>query len=349
MHSKITHTLRAAAIAAAVASSFAAQAADESVTIYGVADVYLQVAKGDRSEVSLQSGGLSGSRLGFKGSRDVGDGLKGLFQFEAGLAVDQGVSTQGGRLFGRQALVGLSGDWGTLTAGRQYLPHFNAVDNFDPFSTGAGSGASSGIVSLLAARADNSLVYGAPRMGPVSVSVMAALAETGTSNSNGNLYSADVQFVQGGLDLGVSFAQRAKQAAGDVSSSIVLLAGSYDAGAVKVMGGVQSVKDGTGAPATEDDRTEFFVGAQVPVGAKDAFWAGAYTGKTKSVSGSTATQISLGWDHTLGKGLDAYAVASVIRNGDATAFTTDSATGAGPAVSPGTDVKGVQVGVRYRF
>lgn len=326
-----------------------ARAADETVTIYGVADVYAQAAQGDRTELSLQSGGLSGSRLGFKGSRDVGDGLSGLFRFEMGLAVDQGVSTQGGRLFGRQAFVGLSGGFGTVSAGRQYLPHFNAVDNFDPFSTGAGSGASSGIVSLLAARADNSVVYDAPKMGAFSLSAMAALAESGSSNSNGNIYSANLDFAQGPLDLGLAFVQKTHAAAGDPSSSIVLLAGSYDAGAVKVMGGVQVVKDGTGAAATDDDRTEFFVGVAVPMGAKDTLSVGGYSGKTKNVSGSQATQLSLGWTHSLGKGLDAYVVLSDIGNGTATAFTTDSATGAGPAVSAGQDVKGGQVGVRYRF
>lgn len=349
------HPLRRAAaatlaIAALSALAPAARAADDAVTIYGVADIYAQYARGDRSELALQSGGLSGSRLGFKGSRNVGDGLAGVFQLEAGFALDQGVSTQGGILFGRQAFVGLTGDFGTVTFGRQYLPHFVAVDTYDPLDTGAGSGASAGIVSLLAARANNSVVYAAPKLGALSISAMASLAESGTSNSHGNLYSAFAQYQQGGLDLGLSFATQSKQAgAGSTSPTIVLVGAAYDAKTVKVMGGVQFVKNQTGLAATDDDRTEAMVGVQLPLGQKDALWVGAFEGRTKSVSGSTATQLSVGWDHTLGKGLDTYVVASAIRNGDATAYTTDSATDTGPSVSPGHDVKGLQWGLRYRF
>ncbi|XYJ08666.1 porin [Telluria sp. B2] len=59
------------------------------------------------------------SRIGFKGSEDLGGGLQAFFVLENGLAMDTGTQQQGGRLFGRAANVGLKGDWGTLTLGRQ--------------------------------------------------------------------------------------------------------------------------------------------------------------------------------------------------------------------------------------
>ena len=48
--------------------------AQSSVTLYGVLDLYLQNAKGDARTSSLQSGGLQGSRLGFRGTEDLGGG-----------------------------------------------------------------------------------------------------------------------------------------------------------------------------------------------------------------------------------------------------------------------------------
>lgn len=61
------------------------------------------------------------SRWGLRGKEDLGGGMKTVFQLESGFAPSTGQSFQGGRLFGRQAYVGLSNDaWGTLTLGRQY-------------------------------------------------------------------------------------------------------------------------------------------------------------------------------------------------------------------------------------
>jgi predicted porin len=85
------------------------------------------------------------SRLGFRGTEDVGGDLKANFALEMGIAPDSGVSNQG-RLFGRQAWVGLSGSWGSLSLGRQYTmlywaipdsdvlgPSTQSLANFDPY------------------------------------------------------------------------------------------------------------------------------------------------------------------------------------------------------------------------
>jgi predicted porin len=87
----------------ALSAAFAGTAHAQAISLYGVADVYVEAGKGDRHEVSLNSGGVSGSRLGFDASKDLGDGLKAVAKLEAGFAIDHGTSTQGGILFGRQA------------------------------------------------------------------------------------------------------------------------------------------------------------------------------------------------------------------------------------------------------
>ena len=110
-----------------LAACFAAPAsAQTSVQIYGIIDTAVEhlsnTAPGGASLTRMPnlSGGQFPSRIGFRGSEDLGGGLKAVFTLENGLAPDSGGLNQGGRLFGRQAWVGLSGDWGLVSVGRTY-------------------------------------------------------------------------------------------------------------------------------------------------------------------------------------------------------------------------------------
>jgi predicted porin len=341
--------VRMLSIVAALAAGVAGSAHAGAITMYGVADAYAEIGKGDRHTASLNSGGISGSRLGFDASQDLGDGLKAIGKLEAGFAIDSGASTQGGLLFGRQAYAGITGGFGSLTAGRQYTPQFGALDANDPFDTGAGSAISSGIVSIFASRANNSIVWASPAFGPVTVTALIAAGESNTGKqTNSSLAEVDFHLGSGaaGVDLVLSGQKKAVDTG--VNAGALLLAGTYDFGAVKVLGGVQFVNNSSRAAATEDNRREFFAGVNIPVGA-DALWIGAGTGKTNRVSGTTASQYSLGYLHPVAKGFDVYGVLTTVANGDATAYSVDTATGAGPAVSAGTDASALQVGFRYRF
>jgi len=60
------------------------------------------------------------SLWGLRGAEDLGQGLSAVFTIESGFNTGTGTSQQAGRLFGRQAFVGLKGDWGQLAFGRQY-------------------------------------------------------------------------------------------------------------------------------------------------------------------------------------------------------------------------------------
>jgi predicted porin len=326
-----------------------AASAATDVSIYGVVDLYGAYQRGDRTEVRLDSGGLSGSRLGFSASHDLPGGLKALGRLEAGVAADNGMSTQGGRTWGRQAWVGLAGGFGTVMLGRQYTPNFVGLATDDPFDAGAGSSVSNGIVSIVGGpRADNALGYEAPKMGAVSVFGMVGLAESSSSNEHGNYYGVNVRYAEGPLGIGVTVGYHTKPDDAGEDASSVLLAGSFDFGGAKLMGGVQLVRNVTRAADVADNREEAFVGVQVPLG-DGSLWAGAGTGRVKDVGGTRATQGSVGYLHSLDKSTTVYVVGTTVRNGDNTAFSTDTATGAGPAVSPGRNAHALNVGVRYRF
>lgn len=117
-----------AAVLAACAAPMMAQA-QSSVTLYGIIDTGIAYTNAVASSItghgasrwSMQTGWGSGDRVGLTGREDLGGGLAAIFTLEMGFSGVNGTSSQGGRLFGRQAFVGLdSGRYGRLTMGRQY-------------------------------------------------------------------------------------------------------------------------------------------------------------------------------------------------------------------------------------
>ena len=157
------NTLALTAIAAACISPWAAQA-QSGITTYGIVDAaveyYSNADAAGHSVTRMPSlgGGMFPSRLGFRGNEDLGDGLKAVFVLENGFAPDTGTLGQGGRLFGRQAFVGLSGPWGQVTLGRNYnmlnVSTYD-VDIIGPSQYGLGS-----LDSFIPnGRSDNSVAY----------------------------------------------------------------------------------------------------------------------------------------------------------------------------------------------
>lgn len=108
--------------------------AQSNVTIYGLIDAnitYNNNANAAKdSQFKLNSGGMNTSRLGFRGTEDLGGGLKALMQLESGILLDTGALD--GDMFGRQANVGLQGGFGKLVAGRSYSTTYDFVLPFDP-------------------------------------------------------------------------------------------------------------------------------------------------------------------------------------------------------------------------
>ncbi|CAE6743887.1 porin [Paraburkholderia aspalathi] len=108
--------------------------AQSSVTLYGLIDAGLTYTNNQHGQKNFQatSGDTNGSRWGLRGAEDLGGGLKAIFTLENGFSIQSGSLGQGGRMFGRQAFVGLSSEsYGALTAGRQYD---SVVDYLGPLS-----------------------------------------------------------------------------------------------------------------------------------------------------------------------------------------------------------------------
>ena len=138
-------------------------ASAQSVTIYGVVDTGVEyvnnvgVAKDGLARMPTLTGTVP-SRWGMRGEEDLGNGLKSRFALESGFGADAGTSNQGGRLFGRQAWVGLSNSWGQISFGRQYTMLFWAMLDSDILGPNVYGSAS--LDSYFPnARADNAIAY----------------------------------------------------------------------------------------------------------------------------------------------------------------------------------------------
>jgi predicted porin len=110
-------------VVAAISASFAVAAhAQSSVTLYGLIDAGITYTSNAAGKPNWQqtSGGIEQSRFGLKGAEDLGNGLKAIFQLESGFSVGNGKFGNDGGIFNRQAFVGLSSNYGTVTLGRQY-------------------------------------------------------------------------------------------------------------------------------------------------------------------------------------------------------------------------------------
>jgi predicted porin len=136
--------------------------AQSSVTLYGIVDAGVEFVNkvGPQSTTVTRMLNLSGtvpSRWGLRGTEELGGGVSSVFVLESGFAPGTGVSNQGGRLFGRQAWVGLrSNTWGQVGFGRQYTMLLLATLNSDIL----GPNVYGLMDSYLAnARADNSISY----------------------------------------------------------------------------------------------------------------------------------------------------------------------------------------------
>lgn len=143
-------------------SPAAKTASPTSVTLYGLLDEgveYLSHNAASKGASMMQVGaGMNTSYFGFRGTEDLGGGLHIIFNLEGGVSPDTGTSLQGGRLFGRQSWVGIEGNWGRLTIGRQYTMKSYATVPINMFGTGA-QGLPTLDSGVANPRADNAVSY----------------------------------------------------------------------------------------------------------------------------------------------------------------------------------------------
>ncbi|GAB4179973.1 MAG: porin [Rhodocyclaceae bacterium] len=318
-------------IAVAVAGLAAAPLAmaQSNVTIYGIADAALAhtSASGHKNTVIAGGGNLNGNRLGFKGTEDLGGGLKAMFNYELGYTIDAGAAPGGGLTIERQAWVGLGGGFGTVSVGKQYAPGFGASakydamlgTNFSPVEIMAGAvgvGNALGTANMAriqaggAARTNNSIAYASPNFSGFTGNLIYGFGETATPNLAGNSSSAGstiglgLDYTAGPFAVGYvysSYKMLAAEAADGLPGHKLTenhIGAYYDFGAAKLVGSWQDAKDQS--VAANNKSRVWNIGVDVPLGSGVA----AFSYADKSVSGNSARDAksyTLGYIHNLSK------------------------------------------------
>lgn len=311
-------------------------AAQTSLTIYGIVDAGVVYERGGAagSVTKLTSGVQSGSRLGFKAVEELGGGLSARFALESGFGIDDGRMGQGGLLFGRQAYVGLGGRWGELSFGRQYTPHYLALDEVDPFGIGL-AGSSTNLMANIP-RMDNTVKLTTPAWSGLTGELAYGLGERAGDTSANRQIGASVGYVRGPLVLKLAH-HRTEDAFSIDHARNTLLAGKYDFGRATASLGV-GLNRGTG---TTDNR-DYMLGVTVPVGA-GAVLASFIRKDDRTFANSDADQWALGYTHSLSRRTNLYTSFARINNDPGAGFTVGNAT------EGGSGDKAFNIGIRHKF
>ena len=220
-------------LAAVLLSCGAVQA--QNVTLFGIVDEFVTLQSTDgKTYKRLESGGLLGSRVGFRGSEDLGDGLKANFLLEAGLNADNGTQSSPTAFFNRQSWVGLSGSFGDVRLGLIPTSQFFMSGQWDAFD-GATIGSGLNSIGFYFLRFGNSATYTTPQLGPVKARVQLSLNETNSGRRFAAMVGA-LEYQDGPLYLGANYAE-SQNATTLVVTKASFLGGNYETGPVKLFFG----------------------------------------------------------------------------------------------------------------
>lgn len=341
--------------------------AQSSVTLFGTVDEAATYINGSDNWSGLQSGGNMDSHIGFRGTEDLGGGLKAQFWLEAGILADTGSGDSGRGLdFKRRATVGLLGDWGEIRLGRDESAAYRSMKRFDVFNN-AGIGGTrmwaDGFNTTEpfydAKRKDNSVSYYSPNWGGFNFGVNYAFGERTTETwKNGSYWGAAL-----GYDNGPWSAALTAEQQNDINVPLGLpgqvvgfderaySAGlGYDFGRMKVSGAYRQNRLKSDFTGSLKGNT-YMLGLAAPVGAAGVVKASYNRYDRELVDGGNklkADQISLGYEHNLSKRTALYGTYSYLKNKDNNGTNLGLSMGNVPIDDNGKQ-HGIQLGVRHTF
>jgi len=357
-------------LAALIIAGFAAQAqAQSNVTIYGIADAGFVAERGgaNGSVNKVTSGVGSASRLGFKGTEDLGNGLSALFTIESGVKIDTGEQDTAGYFAQRQAFVGLkSKDLGQVTLGRQYTPLYNALSQVaDPFGAGyAGSAKNLFPTKDFLTRLPNSIVYNSPVFNGFSVDLLAGLGEQAGDKKAGGQFGIGVNYSNGPLNVRVVYDDKNNRIAPTAVPAVpgvykdraknTLLAANYDFGVVKAYFAYEKDKGSNSAPLpvanaygyavapkASTNSAEWLLGVGVPLAGGNL--VASYINKDDKQNNQDAQQYAIGYLYPMSKRTTLYSSVAKIKNKNGAGYTVGNNT------EPGSGDKAFNLGVRHAF
>ena len=349
---------------AAIAAASGAAHAQTNVTVYGLIDTgieYTTNANAAKNSVwRLTSGGQNTSRFGFKGSEDLGGGLKTVFQLEGGFFADNGAID--GQLFKRQANVGFEGHFGRIVAGRSYTTIYDFMLPFDPMGfapdySWVTSGNGTGVSKYGMPTAFDNIVKYHGQFGGLDVGASFGFGEVAGANSDSAKYAVGLGYKAGPFHIAGTWDQvngNTVAASGNrTKTNTFHLGASYQLSKeVSLKGGYRNYKQ---APASGTDvRADlFWGGVNYRITPAVELTGAIYYQDVKNVpSGTDAdpTMYVFRTKYFLSKRTFLYATAAYAKakNGQLVGLTRDSSADGG--VSGFSDTQtGLIVGVQHRF
>ncbi|MDR1849849.1 MAG: porin [Zoogloeaceae bacterium] len=317
--------------------------AQTNVEIYGSIDIGFS-RRGDNTErgvgtkYSIDSGTISGNRLGFRGTEELGNGVKALFTLESGFKADDGSLIDENILFYRQAFIGLTGGFGTLSVGRLYAPRDDLVSSIDPFE-GSSVGQAANVFDDVSfygdsnrafayiTRVDNAVSYVSPAWNGLNVTFLYA-TNVDAPEQIGNKGDAKTlaflpRYQKDALDVGLSYQgiRMDEVVSGGASGKTDqwTFGGSYNFGVVKLAAYYDQYKARRSDYENSEKLKTWLVGATVPIGKHSVLTSctqSRFDDHTHDRPG-TARQCALGYLYFLSARTSFFAVYSDIHNDDA--------------------------------
>ena len=358
-------------IALAVAGLVSGAAfAQTNVTVYGIMDMSYTYSKmGDAKFSGMESGGWSGPRIGFKGEEALGNGLKTIFTMEFGADDNSGLNST------RLAFVGLDGNWGQVTAGKQYAPsglylagsNSNDVVSVYPTNLMLGNKMNGKYVySTMStggtSRWDNSIAYTTPNLSGFNGRVIYSFGENirdsySDATTDASKWGIGGSYANGGLYLTAIYQQvldnNGKTPAGldvDVNGSKSwAVGGAYDFKVVKLYANYIQEKFDDGSVISQngnDGKHKLWAaGVSVPVSAAGTLRAEYMEFKADELKKNKAKGFGIGYDHNLSKRTLIYTAYSHIDNDKQMDWTYSKTSG----YDVGSNSDNFQIGIRHAF
>ena len=353
-------------LALAVLGAFAgAASAQSSVTVYGIVD--LGFDSSDNGSPAgrtngIKSGGQSASRIGFKGTEDLGGGLNALFQLEATIAADTGTAFASG--FNRIATVGLqSKAFGAVNLGRQTSVIKDSYDQIDPFGDGGSIAPISaiffnGALTGDAGRISNSVKYSTPTFGGFKASTSYSFGEVAGDTGANSAFGIGAGYVNGPLNLQAAYNKTdASTPVGTAVNSafttsdaeLYFLGGTYNFGVVKLHGAYAENRTTAAATNVETKFRNYLVGVSVPLGAAGNLFASYSTNENTNVNNTDAERIAVMYTYDLSKRTNLYTGYSHTSNDNGSRIGLLGAAPSATNAAAGESASAFNVGVRHKF
>ena len=284
-------TLIAAAALATLSTGVLAQS---SVQIYGRANVTIerQKAGGSDNNWVMQN---NASRIGFRGTEDLGGGLKAGFVLEHGFNINDGRQTQSA-FWARQSEINLGGNWGMVRLGNFFSEAYYATTDYVSMHN-HDTGTSSDALYAYLGRNTSKVSYRAPKFGGATFEV----AVTDPAPGQEKTYDLALNYDAGPLHLGAGFE---KATPTDSNANQFALRALYELGAFTVGGYIQRDKDGFGDGL--GNRTSFRLAGMYTMGNSEFHLNFGRAGAYSNLSGSSANQYTLGYNYNLSKRTKVY-------------------------------------------